>query len=60
AKHRLTGSFVAIKIIPKVRLLASRQVVDRVRREINIMRMFRHPHIIQLYDVVDSPDAIHI
>jgi serine/threonine protein kinase len=31
-----------------------------VGREIKILRLFRHPHIIRLYDVVETHDNIYV
>lgn len=31
-----------------------------VRREIKILRLFAHPHIIRLYEVVDTPSDIYV
>ena len=31
-----------------------------VRREIKILRLFMHPHIIRLYEVVDAPTDIYV
>jgi len=34
--------------------------VAAVGREIKILRLFRHPHIIRLYDVVETTDNIYV
>ncbi|CAM8962324.1 unnamed protein product [Rhodiola kirilowii] len=57
AVHNLTGVQVAIKVISR------RLTVDSahsVRREINIARLFVHPHIVRLYEVVVTPSEIHL
>merc|ERR1711981_410855 len=33
---------------------------DKVWREINILKMFRHPHIIRLYEVIETPTDIYV
>jgi len=46
--HVPTGSKVAIKMLNRQKL----QLMDmggKVRREIDILRLFTHPHIIRLY-----------
>ena len=31
-----------------------------VRREIKILRLFMHPHIIRLYEVIETPTDIYV
>lgn len=31
-----------------------------VRREIKILRLFMHPHIIRLYEVIETPNDIYV
>uniref|UniRef100_A0A7N0VE53 non-specific serine/threonine protein kinase n=1 Tax=Kalanchoe fedtschenkoi TaxID=63787 RepID=A0A7N0VE53_KALFE len=57
AVHTLTGVEVAIKIIP--RKLAP-ESAKTVKREINILRLLVHPHIVRLYEVVVTPTEIHL
>ncbi|XP_069745279.1 serine/threonine-protein kinase SIK1 isoform X2 [Narcine bancroftii] len=47
ARHRVTRNRVAIKIIDKSRL--EQQELERVHREVQIMKLLNHPHIIKLY-----------
>ena len=46
-----TGQTVAIKVVPHVRLV-SKKLVESLDAEIRILKRIRHPHIVQLYDVV--------
>jgi hypothetical protein len=48
--HILTGEKVAIKILEKDRIVDVSDV-ERVAREIHILKLIRHPNIIQLYEV---------
>lgn len=32
----------------------------KVEREINIMQMFDHPHVIKLYEVINTPTDIYL
>ena len=41
-------------------LLNLSYAVLAVGREIKILRLFRHPHIIRLYDVVETHDNIYV
>lgn len=36
------------------------RVRNAVRREIKILRLFMHPHIIRLYEVVETPTDIFV
>lgn len=35
-------------------------VIPAVRREIKILRLFMHPHIIRLYEVIETPADIFV
>jgi 5'-AMP-activated protein kinase, catalytic alpha subunit len=48
--HQLTDEKVAVKILEKDRIKDVADV-ERVAREIHILKLIRHPHIIQLYEV---------
>ena len=50
AEHILTKESVAIKILEKARI-KDRKDIDRISREIKILKKVRHPNIIQLYEV---------
>lgn len=47
AEHRITKHKVAIKII-KRKLVQEERLIKKVKREIKILKMFHHPHIIRL------------
>lgn len=51
--HILTSEKVAIKILEKDRIVEQADV-ERVAREIHILKILRHPNIIQLYEVNNS------
>lgn len=57
AEHKLTGHKVAIKILNKKKV-KHMDMDEKVRREIKILRLFMHPHIIRLYEVVETPTDI--
>ncbi|XP_041331194.1 5'-AMP-activated protein kinase catalytic subunit alpha-1-like isoform X4 [Pyrgilauda ruficollis] len=46
-KHELTGHKVAVKILNRQKI-RSLDVVGKIRREIQNLKLFRHPHIIKL------------
>lgn len=55
--HSLTGHKVAIKVLNRQKI-KSLDVVGKIRREIQNMKLFRHPHIIKLYQVISTPTDI--
>jgi 5'-AMP-activated protein kinase catalytic alpha subunit len=58
-KHVLTGELVAIKILHKNRILLEADKI-RVDREIAILRKVRHPNIIQLLEIIETPGHLFI
>ena len=59
AYHIITGMKVAVKILNKGKI-KHMEMAEKVRREINILKMCTHPHIIRLYEVVDTPSDIFV
>lgn len=59
AEHVLTGHKVAIKILNRKKIQAM-DMEEKVRREIKILRLFMHPHIIRLYEVIETPTDIYV
>ncbi|KAH9926471.1 kinase-like domain-containing protein [Fomitopsis serialis] len=59
ALHTITGHKVAMKFISK-QVIAATKTKNRVQREVEYMRMLRHPHIIKLYEVISTPTDIII
>ncbi|XP_022144438.1 SNF1-related protein kinase catalytic subunit alpha KIN10-like [Momordica charantia] len=59
AQHKLTGHKVAIKILNRHKI-AKMGLEDKVRREIKIMKLFMHPHIVQLYEVIETPTDTYV
>ncbi|KAG2221230.1 hypothetical protein INT45_013941 [Circinella minor] len=57
AVHGITGQKVALKIINR-RTIASMDLGGRVKREIQYLKLLRHPHIIKLYEVISTPTDI--
>jgi len=50
--HQLTGHKVAIKVMNRQKI-KSLDVVGKIRREIQNLKLFRHPHIIKLWVTVE-------
>ncbi|KAL3150535.1 Serine/threonine-protein kinase SIK1 [Trebouxia sp. C0010 RCD-2024] len=59
AEHVTTGHKVAIKILNKKKI-KHMDMEEKVRREIKILRLFMHPHIIRLYEVIETTNDIYV
>ena len=57
AVHARTREKVAIKIVDKS-TISNVDDVERVYRETFILTTLKHPHIIKLFEVLDTPDSI--
>eukprot|EP01017_Pseudomicrothorax_dubius_P022954 TRINITY_DN2469_c0_g3_i1.p1 TRINITY_DN2469_c0_g3~~TRINITY_DN2469_c0_g3_i1.p1 ORF type:complete len:748 (+),score=112.07 TRINITY_DN2469_c0_g3_i1:567-2810(+) len=57
--HLLTGEKVAVKILEKDKI-ADAADVERVSREIHILKVLRHPNIIQLYEIIETPTQLYL
>ena len=57
--HVLTQEKVAVKILEK-RKIVDQDDVNRVNREVQILKRIRHPHIIQLLDLIETEDFIYL
>ena len=51
--HTLTQEKVAIKVLEKDKIIDVNDV-DRVAREIKILKIVRHPVVVQLYEIVET------
>ncbi|ROL48752.1 Serine/threonine-protein kinase SIK2 [Anabarilius grahami] len=58
ARHRITKSEVAIKIIDKTQLDAVN--LEKIYREVEIMKLLDHPHIIKLYQVMETKNMLYL
>ena len=57
AQHVITGHHVAIKILNRNKI-RSLDMGEKVKREISLLKKMHHPHIIRLYEVIDTPTDI--
>ena len=57
--HKLTQESVAIKILEKSRI-SDVTDVERVAREIHILKLIRHPNIVQLYEIIETPAQLYL
>ncbi|XP_076381695.1 serine/threonine-protein kinase SIK2 [Megalopta genalis] len=58
ARHRITKTEVAIKIIDKSQLDFIN--LEKVYREVSIMKQLEHPHIVKLYQVMETKNMIYM
>ncbi len=57
--HLETGEKVAIKILEKKRI-KEKADLERITREINILKTIRHPNLIQLYEIIETNTHIFL
>lgn len=57
AEHVTTKQKVALKIISR-KMLQNNDMASRVDREIQYLKLLRHPHIIKLFEVITTPTDI--
>ncbi|CAJ2640450.1 unnamed protein product [Trifolium pratense] len=58
ARSRVTNQSFAIKAIDKDKVMRAGQA-DRIKREIYVMKLARHPNIIQLFEVMATKSKIY-
>ncbi|KAI4338928.1 hypothetical protein MLD38_023933 [Melastoma candidum] len=58
ARNIKTGVSVAIKVIDKDKVLKV-GLIDQIKREISVMRRVRHPHVVELYEVMATRTKIY-
>ena len=57
--HIQTQQKVAIKILEKKKIQDASDV-ERVTREIHILKIVNHPHIIQLYEIIETQKRLYL
>ncbi|CRL04630.1 CLUMA_CG017698, isoform A [Clunio marinus] len=58
ARHMPTGSEVAIKIIDKTQL--NTNSLEKLFREVSIMKLLNHPNIVKLYEVIETEKTLYL
>lgn len=58
ARNLASGENAAIKVIDKDMVMKA-GLIDQIKREISVMRLVRHPNIVQLYEVMASKSKIY-
>ncbi|KAH8963954.1 hypothetical protein BDL97_04G038100 [Sphagnum fallax] len=57
ATHSLTGQKVAIKIMNRHKM---KDMEEKVRRELKVMQVVMHPHIVRLYEIIETHSDIYV
>ena len=57
--HTITGEKVAIKILEK-KCIRNKADVVRVAREISFLKLTRHPNVVQLYEILETPGQLYL
>ena len=55
----MTGHVVAVKVLNREQIKHD-DMVEKIKREIQVLKLFHHPHIIKLYQVIKSPTDIFL
>ena len=58
--HIPTGEKVAIKILNKEHLFDESNDIQKIKKEINILKRIKHKNIIQLYEIMESKSNLYI
>ena len=58
AVHQDSGQAVAIKIIKKDIVHSRPGLAVKVQREIGVMKHIRHKHVVELYNVYETPNHL--
>ena len=57
--HLPSGEKVAIKVLEKDKIQDVNDV-ERVAREIQILKMVRHPVVVQLYEIIETQKELYL
>lgn len=57
--HILTGEKVAVKVLEKDRIVDVADV-ERVAREVYILKLIRHSHVVQLYEIIETSRQLYL
>lgn len=58
ARSLRTSQGVAVKVIDKEKIVKA-GLIDQIKREVSVMRLVRHPSIVQLYEVMATKSKIY-
>lgn len=58
SKNLATNECVAIKVIKKDEVIKNEKMMEQIKREISVMRLVRHPNIVELKEVMATKSKI--
>ena len=59
AAHKIAGEKVAVKVLEKRRMQQADDI-ERVGREIQILKQLKHPHVVRLWEIIYAADRIYL
>ena len=59
AQHKYAGEKVAVKVLEKRRMQQADDI-ERVGREIQILKQLKHPHVVRLWEIIYATDRIYL
>ena len=57
--HETTRAKVAVKILEKSKIVDVSDA-ERVQREIHILKIVQHPHVVQLYEIIETDKKLYL
>lgn len=58
-RHILTGERVAVKVLEKDRIQEVADI-ERVAREVQLLKLIRHPHVVQLLEIIETKNQLYL
>ena len=59
ATHAIAGERVAVKVLEKKRMQQADDI-ERVGREIQILKLLKHPYVVRLWEILYEKDKIYL
>ena len=59
ATHKFAGEKVAVKVLEKRRMQQADDI-ERVGREIAILKLLKHPFVVRLWEIIYAPERIYL
>lgn len=59
-EHKVTKTKVAIKVMKKSKIEKNQSFLKKMQREVSLMRIFDHPHLLKLFDVLETETHLYL